>query len=140
MSTETQYSTDFYQWTTDQAQLLMSGDLDSLDIEHIIEELQALGRSEKREIYSRLIVLLTHLLKCRYQPEQVCNSWKASIAGAKFEINRLLEQNPSLNNCLSDMLDDAYVSASLRAVEETNIDSDIFPKECPWKIEKLFKE
>lgn len=131
------YEKDFYKWVSIQASLLKKGHLDKLDAKNLIEELKSLGRSEKREIYNRLIVLLSHLLKCRYQSSDISNSWKASIRGALFEINKLLKENPSLKKEIPRLSEDAYTAAVLRAIEETNIAADVFPKECPWLINDL---
>ena len=57
----TTYTQDFYGWTQDQANLLRTGRLSDLDIENLIEEIETMGRSEKRALESRLNVLLMHL-------------------------------------------------------------------------------
>lgn len=72
------YDSDFSAWAVEQAALLRAGRLDAVDAENIAEEIESLSRSDKREILNRMIVLLKHLLKWRYQPELRCGSWKAS--------------------------------------------------------------
>ena len=62
------YDQDFFAWSRQQAELLRAGDLARADIEHIAEEIESMGRTEKRELISRLTVLLLHLLEWRYQP------------------------------------------------------------------------
>ena len=62
------YDQDFYAWSREQAELLRAGELGQADIEHIAEEIESMGRTEKRELISRLEILLLHLLKWRYQP------------------------------------------------------------------------
>src|SRR5579864_8782072 len=73
------YNRDFYAWSRQQAELLRAGKLAQADIEHIAEEIDSMGRTEKRELISRLSVLLLHLLKWRYQPDKRGPSWEASI-------------------------------------------------------------
>ena len=70
----TKYNTDFYGWTQEQAALLKSGRFSEIDVEHLIEEVETMGRSEKRALESRLTVLLVHLLKWQYQPARRGNS------------------------------------------------------------------
>ena len=73
------YDQDFFAWSRQQAALLRAGKLGQADIEHIAEEIESMGRTEKRELISRLTVLLLHLLKWRYQPDKRSPSWEASI-------------------------------------------------------------
>jgi len=75
------YEQDFYGWTQEQAALLRAGRLTDLDIENLIEEVETMGRSEKRELESRLTVLLLHLLKWKYQPNRRGRSWNLTIKG-----------------------------------------------------------
>jgi hypothetical protein len=87
---------DFYAWTKQQADILKSGLLVNLDIGYLIEELENIGASEKRELSHRLTLLLGHLLKWIYQPERCGNSWLASIEGQRLKLVDLLDDNPSL--------------------------------------------
>lgn len=64
------YEKDFYAWTQKQAALLRAGKLSEIDIAHIAEEIDSRGRSEKRELISRLTILLLHLLKWDHQPDR----------------------------------------------------------------------
>ncbi len=82
------YDRDFFAWSREQAELLRAGKLEQADIEHIAEEIDSMGRTEKRELISRLSVLLLHLLKWRYQSEKRGPSWEASI---RVQRNRLAE-------------------------------------------------
>ncbi|HEY3718618.1 MAG TPA: DUF29 domain-containing protein [Roseiarcus sp.] len=76
---DSNYDSDFYAWANEQAALLRAGRLGQADIEHIAQEIESMGRTEKRELVSRLRVLLVHLLKWRFQPTGRGSSWKASI-------------------------------------------------------------
>ena len=85
------YEQDFYGWTQEQAALLRGGQLHALDIANLIEEIEAMGRSEKRELQSRLMVLLVHLLKWKYQPARRGRSWQLTIEGQRENCLDVLE-------------------------------------------------
>lgn len=133
------YDKDFVKWTQAQADLLKEGHLDKLDIVNLIEEIESLGRSDKRALKSHLIILLQHLLKEKYQPEMMenSNSWKSSINNSKMEIELILEDSPSLKKELNKMLPKAYSHARVNASIETDLDEKIFPEECPWEIQEI---
>ena len=113
------YDSDFFAWSRQQAELLRAGKLAQADIEHIAEEIDSMGRAEKRELISRLSVLLLHLLKWRYQPERQSPSWEASIRVQRNRIGDHLDDNPSLKPLLPLALASAYRDAALEAVAET---------------------
>jgi hypothetical protein len=91
------YENDFYAWADEQPALLRAGDLDGADIAHIAEEIASLGRCEKRELVSRLTVLLLHLLKWRHRPNLRGSSWRASFANARDDVTDHLAANLVLN-------------------------------------------
>jgi hypothetical protein len=129
------YQTDFYGWTQEQAALLKAGRLNKLDVENLIEELEAMGRSEKRALESRLAVLLTHLLKWQYQSERRGKSWNFTIGEQRRKINKLMLQNPALRAELPAIIGDAYEDAIYQASYETGINAAVFPKSCPWPFD-----
>ena len=90
------YESDFYGWTQEQAALLRAGRLADLDIENLIEEVETMGRSEKRELESRLTILLLHLLKWKYQEVRRGRSWELSIIEQRLKFDQILEENPGL--------------------------------------------
>ena len=98
------YKTDFYSWTQYQAQLIRSGNLEALDLDNLLEEIESMGRSERRQLSHRLDVLLMHLLKWLFQPDQRSNSWQGSIKEQRFRIYRLLKANPGLKPELDDVM------------------------------------
>jgi len=134
------YETDFYTWTQQQAELLRSGRLSELDVENLIEEVETMGRSEKRAIQSRLTVLLQHLLKWEYQPERRGRSWTLTIRHQRLKFVKLLNENPGLKPHLVEILRDAYELAVISAAEETGIDEIEFPRECPWSMEQIIDQ
>jgi hypothetical protein len=135
--TMTLYDTDFYLWAEQQAKLLRAGDYATADIEHIAEEIESMGRSEKRALLSRLAVLLMHLLKWQAQPMRQGNSWRATIRVQRREIERRLSDNPSLKAKLPQVLEDAYGDATLLAARETGLSESHFPPSLPWSFEQI---
>jgi hypothetical protein len=129
------HDTDFYSWTQEQAALLRQGRVNELDVANLIEEIEDMGRSEKRELESRLAVLLMHLLKWQYQPERRGHSWHATIKVQRKSIRKVLKQNPGLKSSLNESLWDSYDDARLFAVKETGFAEATFPADCPWSLE-----
>jgi hypothetical protein len=134
------YDQDFYSWTQEQAALLKAGRLHDLDIANLIEEVETMGRSEKRELQSRLIVLLVHLLKWKHQPVRRGKSWTLTIKGQRMNYDDVLIDNPGLKPQLSDITCNAYRLARVNAAKETKLDLDVFEHECPWTLEQITDE
>ena len=134
------YDQDFYAWTQEQANLLHNRRFSNLDISHLEEELRIKGASEKRELGNRLKVLLTHLLKWKYQPEyENKKSWQRTIREQRKEIRLHLKDNPSLKNpeTFNERFLDAYDTAIMNAAEETGLDESIFSINCEWTIDQV---
>lgn len=131
------YDKDFYKWTKAQAKLMKTGQLSALDIENLIEEIESLGKSDKRALRSHLANLLMHLLKKEYQSHKTSNSWLKSIRNARLEIHFILKDSPSLKNTLPTLIKEAYEVAKLNASEETKLPESTFPKVCPWEIREI---
>lgn len=131
------YEQDFYSWTQEQAALLRAGRLADLDVENLIEEIETMGRSEKRALESRLSVLLCHMLKWHYQPSRRGNSWNHTIIEQRIKFKKVLNENPGLKSEIQKIVNDAYEYALVKASHETGLRSDIFPNACPWTLEQL---
>jgi hypothetical protein len=131
------YERDFYAWANEQAALLRAGRLSVADIAHIAEEIESMGKTEKRELVSRLTVLLLHLLKWQYQPEQRGASWRASIRNTRDQLTDHLSDNPSLKSHLAEAITAAFRYASREATAETGLSESTFPAECPWSFERF---
>ncbi len=127
MSKTTLYDRDFFAWAGEQAALLRAGRLAEADIAHIAEEIESMGRSEKRELVSRLKVLLVHLLKWPFQPGGRGNFWRLTIAEQRREVAEHLDDNPRLRARLAEAMASAYGGAVLAAARETNMDSGFWP-------------
>ena len=131
------YETDFYGWTQQQAALLKAGHISAADLSNIIEEIESMGRSEKRELQSRLTVLLQHLLKWKFQPSRQGKSWQLSIIEQRIQFIDVLNENLSLKSHLTDILIDAYRLAIVKAAKETGLSMTDFPSECPWSWQEI---
>jgi hypothetical protein len=134
------YERDFYAWANEQASLLRAHRLSEVDLDNIAEEIESMGRSEKRELVSRLKVLLTHLLKWRYQPARRGNSWCLSIEEQRREVVNHLTDNPSLKVWLEDSMASAYGTAILVAARQTGLDRKSFPPVCPWTYQQIMDD
>jgi len=133
------YEQDFYAWANEQAALLRSGRLAEADIGHIAEEIESMGRSEKRELVNRLTVLLLHLLKWQFQPGLRGNSWRLSIEEQRYRLEDHLNDNPSLKTQLDGAVRDAYRLALIEAERETGLARATFPPVCPYTYEQAAK-
>ncbi|MEI6985245.1 MAG: DUF29 domain-containing protein [Rhodospirillaceae bacterium] len=131
------YERDFHAWAMEQAGFLRAGNYSAADIAHIAEEIESMGRTEKRELVSRLAILLCHLLKWRFQPGLRGNSWRYSIIVQRRDLARHLADNPSLKAKLGETLADAYINARYSAAGETELPEQTFPTECPWPFERI---
>ena len=142
MNKSTNYEQDFHAWTTQNVALIRQGRFAELDFEHIAEELDSMGASERRELLNRLQILLMHLLKFQFQPERRGKSWKLTIIHQRTAIERLLKQSPSLRRLLEDQeeLLDVYQKAVREAVLETDLDRYIFPIECPYSVVEMLDD
>jgi hypothetical protein len=131
------YEADFYTWTQEQARLLRERRFDDLDLENLIDEVESVGRSDKRQIESRLEVLLAHLLKWKFQPGGRGNSWIATIFEQRQRLTRLVEDSPSLREFQRQEVFRSYRAARLLASEQTGIAFGLFPEECPFTPEQV---
>ncbi|WP_406873271.1 DUF29 domain-containing protein [Aminobacter sp. P9b] len=130
----TPYEADYARWCAEQGALLREGNLQELDRENLAEEIESSGRSDKREIESRLNVLLVHLLKWRFQPDQRAGSWKATITEQRWRISRVVKDSPSLNSYPRKVLAEEYALARSNAATETGLFADAFPSDCTFSI------
>jgi len=134
------YEQDVVAWANEQARLLRAGHFDLLDIEHIAEEIEDVGKSEQRELSSRMAVLLAHLLKWKFQPERQCANWEMTIRIQRKDIDYALKKTPSLKPKLNDpeWLENIWGNALLVAINETGMSS--FPDACPWAMNDVLRD
>jgi hypothetical protein len=134
------YETDFYAWIQEQAKLLKNQEWSQLDLPNLIEEIESLGKQQRAELRNRLKVLIGHLLKWEYQPEQRSRSWLMTIRVQRRDTQELLEENPSLKPYLEEALQKIYESGRDLAVGETNLPLKTVPKDCPYMLEEIFSD
>lgn len=121
------YEVDFFEWTQQQARLLREGRFADLDLVNLIDEVGSVGGSEKREIESRLEVLIAHLLKWKLQPGARSSGWLGTIDEQRRRIARILKSSPSLRGYPDEVFVDCYLSGRLAASRETGLDFTLFP-------------
>jgi hypothetical protein len=134
------YETDFYRWTQETVELLKQRKFTEVDLAALIEEVEDMGKSERRALESRLSVLLGHLLKWQYQPDGRSYSWQGTIDGQREAIKKLLRDNPSLRPKVSDFIVSGYRAAVAQAVEDTNMSPNTFPAtfaDTSWTWEQV---
>lgn len=136
----TSYQSDVVAWAQQQAHWIRTRQFDKLDLANIAEEIEDVGKSEKRELSSRMAVLLAHLLKWQYQPQLQSKSWQRTIRVQRKSIWTNLEDTPSLKTQLSDArwLQATWDDAVALAIKETQLDT--FPESCPWTTQDFLEE
>ena len=136
------YKTDFYAWSQKQAELLREEEWEKIDWQQIAEEIESLGRNDRREVKSRLGVLIMHLLKLTYQrrPSFLTRSWRNTIAEQRNRLDEALAESPTLRAQINELIAEAYPYAVKDAVRETGLSRTTFPDTCPYRIEQLLDE
>lgn len=131
------YEQDFNEWLEITANLLRENKFSALDLENLIIEIEAMGKNNQRELASRLIILIMHLLKWKYQPEKKSTSWLKTINEQRLQLELLLEQNPSLKNQIPEIKDKCYHRARKMAHQETKLNLKVFPQDNPFTFTQV---
>jgi hypothetical protein len=131
------YEADFFEWTQSTADLIRQGRLAEVDWEHVAEEIADMGLRDRREVRSRLIVLISHLLKWQYQPELRGKSWRATIVEQRTQLELVVEDSPSLRSIAREDLSKLFPKSVDLVAEETGIDPRRFPAVCPFAPEQI---
>ncbi|BAP55360.1 hypothetical protein THII_1063 [Thioploca ingrica] len=142
------YEHDFNAWIHNQISLLKAGKTNEIDIEHLIEELEDMGKSNLRELESRFIILIAHLLKWQFQLATLetqwqdfeGKSWRKTIIEQRTQLLYLLKKVPSLKQKLQNAVTEAYLEAVMLVVKESKLSKSIFPIDCPYTIEQLLDD
>ncbi|MEO5932501.1 MAG: DUF29 domain-containing protein [Duganella sp.] len=134
---KTDHEADFLVWTSTQIELLRAKRFDQLDLENIIEELESMARAEKHQLEHRIERLITHLLKCKLQPDQISGSWLGMIREQRHRIAKLLKAMPSMKPLLDQYITLAYDHAAARAADETKMPRSACPATMPFTKEQL---
>ena|SRR5690242_2488943 len=131
------YETDFYTWTQEQARLLRERRFGDLDLDNLVDEVESVGSSEKREIRNRLVILIAHLLKWKFQPGGRGSSWRQTIFEQRNQIADIITTSPSLRKYQMDQTIRQYRGALLLAAADTGIAIGVFPQECPFDASEV---
>ncbi|MCI4626972.1 MAG: DUF29 domain-containing protein [Candidatus Magnetoovum sp. WYHC-5] len=131
------HDTDFYKWALHNANLIRQGRFTDIDVVNVVEELESMGNNNKKELASRLLVLIMHLLKWQYQPKRRSRSWISTINTQRAEIEFLLEFSPSLKHDIELIMEKAYKKAKISFENETDFDKKHLPELCPYTFEQL---
>jgi predicted DNA-binding ribbon-helix-helix protein len=134
------YEQDFCLWAEQIAQLLRSGHFSEIDLENLIDEVQDMSRSQKRALLSNLRVIILHLLKYKYQPDNRSNSWLSSIREHRTRIEDSFRDSPSLRVYIQEMFTICYENARKQAVDETSLPLDVFPEQAPFTLSECLNE
>jgi hypothetical protein len=130
------YMADETAWLDAMAELISQRRLDDLDLVHLQEYLEDTAKRDRREVLSRLTILITHVLKWVHQPDHRTKSWRRTAIVQRHELTHLLESG-TLRNHAEAILAEAYANAIEEAVAETGLDENAFHAECPWTLEQL---
>ena len=123
-------------WLEQTASLVAQRRFGEIDHDQLSEYLTDMARRDKREVFSRLVTLLAHLLKWEHQPENRSNSWRGAILEQRRELRLLLESG-SLRRHAAEVLEKAYQDAVQQAAVETGLAGETFPAECPASLDEL---
>jgi hypothetical protein len=140
---DTSYEHDFYAWSFEQARALRARRTAALDWRNLAEEVESLGRSIRHAVRSKLTIIVSHLLKLKYQPKKGSSSWLASITTQRADIQALLDESPSLRDQVPEILAETYRTASRVASFEmgwSKREKRMLPDECPFTVEQVLDE
>ncbi|MCC5636005.1 DUF29 domain-containing protein [Nostoc sp. CHAB 5844] len=145
------YDRDLQYWIEQTIQQLRNREFESLDIEHLIEELVDLGKAEKNALKSNLTILLAHLLKLMVQhdvPDMMKGSWYSSVLEHRQRVLNNLSDTPSLKNFLVEIIEKAYADGRKLAIKEGKLakfglrvpEENEYPIVCPFSVEQILNE
>jgi hypothetical protein len=138
-TTKALYDTDFVEWTAHTSVLLRGGRLDDVDLQHVAEEIEDLGKNDQHTVLSHLSKLLKHQIKRTIQPERDESGWRASVATSREKIEYKIVDSPSLRLVLEQNLQETYRRAMKDALFETGLQSADLPQQCPYTLDELIE-
>ena len=131
------YEQDYYAWTEQQAALLQARRFTEIDLAHLIEEVEDMGRSQRRAVKSALLVVLIHLLKYRFQPTHRTQSWRATLREHRRRLRDEFADSPSLRPYAKRVFAECYQDACEEAADETGLPLAAFPPVCPFTLAQV---
>jgi Domain of unknown function DUF29 len=136
-ATRADYEQDFFAWTQEQAQVLRARETPGLDWDNLAEEIDSMGRRDRRKLEGRLRRILHHLLKWQVQPGLRGPSWRNTLIEQRRQAEKLLKESPSLRSSLRELVDEAYPDAVRDAVNESGLRPQTFAADCPFTIDQI---
>jgi len=133
----TTYERDFYLWCFEQAELLRLRRFAQADLPNIVEELESMGRSDRRALGSSYRLVIAHLLKWQFQPQMRGSSWEITLVRERAHIKDMEAQSPSLRADARRIVEDVYLDAKREAATDTKLPRSTFPAECPYTLDQL---
>ena len=133
------YEADETAWLEAMAELVQQGRFAEIDFAHLGEYLADMARRDRKEVESRLVVLLAHLLKWAHQTAKRTKSWRGTIVAQRQELEIELGRGVLWNHAEA-VLDNAYARAVERASAETGLPAKTFPVQCPYSLEQLLSQ
>ena len=134
------YERDFFAWLQDQASKLRARSHNDIDWDNLAEEIESVGRNQKKEIQSRLELLIHHLLKWQFQPGRRSESWRITIGEQRTFIPGIIEDSPSLANYPSEIFEKAYLAGRRKAIAETGLSAKFFPSNPPFSVSQALDD
>jgi hypothetical protein len=136
---QTLYEADYVLWIANTVRSLRSQAYEAVDWENLVEEIEDMGRRERQSLESNFIVLVLHLLKWQFQPEQRSGSWESSIIEHRRRVHRSLQDSPSLHPYLVSNVSECYAEAVKQAKAETGLPIETFPPQCPYDLAEMLQ-
>lgn len=140
---QTLYNQDFYSWIQQTVKALKNRDLDRVDWENLIEEIDSMGHSEKKELKSRLLVIIEHLLKLMFWAEENAQNrrgWRNTVIEQRGQLELLLEDSPSLRPMVQAVFLETYARARTQVLQKSDLPSDSIPQHPPFTSDELLNE
>jgi Domain of unknown function DUF29 len=134
------YETDYLQWIDATVRSIQSQEYGAVDWGNLIEEMEDMGRRERQSLESNFIVMLIHLLKWQFQPQQRSGSWESSILEHRRRVKKALKDSPSLKPYLESIEAECYGEAVKQAKAETGLLLEAFPVDCPYVLAEILKD
>lgn len=134
------YEVDYLQWIETTVEKLRNQDYSNVDWENLLEEIEDMGKSERRSLESNLIIVILHLLKWQFQPENRSGSWEGSIVEHRRRVKKAIKESPSLKPYLESIFAESYTEAVKQAKAETGLPLETFPQECPYSLPNVIDD
>lgn len=138
------YERDYHAWCVAQARALRERQLDQVDWPNVAEEIEDLGKNERRALRSRIMRLLEHLLKLAYARDRLfrnnARGWELSVRNARDVVRESLDDNPSLRAETGPLLLAAYRSARNEALKSLRLPDTAIPEAAPWIFAQIIDD